>query len=97
MTAPTAAVSVVIYTAPYCGFCVAAKRLLDTKGIQYREIPVDGQPHLRREMEGLSGKRTVPQIFIGGRPVGGFDSLRVLEASGELDHLLFGSPLSGCA
>ena len=97
MTSPTASVSIVIYTTPYCAYCVAAKRLLDSKGVLYREIPVGGRPDLRSEMESLSGRRTVPQVFIDNRPVGGFDSLRALEASGELNRLLFGSPLPGCA
>jgi glutaredoxin 3 len=80
---------VVIYTAPLCSFCTAAKVLLERKGVVWREIRVDQAPEERRaEMEALSGRRTVPQIFIDGRPVGGYQDLRALDLAGELDALL---------
>jgi glutaredoxin 3 len=77
-----------IYTTPTCGFCHAAKRLLTTKGASFREISVAGDPALRQEMMTRSGRHTVPQIFIGGRHVGGCDDLYALERSGRLDPML---------
>ena len=81
---------IVIYTAPLCSFCTAAKVLLERKGVAWTEIRVDGAPDVRAQMEALSGRRTVPQIFIDGRPIGGYEDLRALEAGGELDALLAG-------
>jgi glutaredoxin 3 len=77
-----------IYTTPTCGFCHAAKRLLTTKGVAFREISVAGDPGLRQEMMTRSGRHTVPQIFIGGVHVGGCDDLYALERSGKLDPML---------
>tara|TARA_R110002110_G_scaffold205066_7_gene417174 strand:+ start:320065 stop:320277 length:213 start_codon:yes stop_codon:yes gene_type:complete len=67
---------------------VRARQLLDHKGVDYQDIAVDGEPELRREMMQLSGQRTVPQIWIGDRHVGGFDDLADLERHGQLDALL---------
>ncbi|MCX2796237.1 glutaredoxin 3 [Microbulbifer thermotolerans] len=80
---------VVIYTTRFCPYCIAAKRLLDGKGVKYREISVDGNPQLRAEMAEKAGRRTVPQIWIGERHVGGCDDLIALSRSGDLDKLLF--------
>ena len=78
-----------IYTSPLCGFCHAAKRLLDNKGVEYQEFDVMLKPSLKQEMLARSaGRRTVPQIFIGGSGIGGCDELHQLEASGELNTLL---------
>ena len=78
-----------IYTSPICGFCHAAKRLLDSKGVEYEEFDVMLKPSLKQEMLARSaGRRTVPQIFIGGSGIGGCDELHQLEASGELNTLL---------
>ena len=78
-----------IYTGPLCGFCHAAKRLLDNKGVEYQEFDVMLNPSLKQEMLARSaGRRTVPQIFIGGSGIGGCDELHQLEASGELNTLL---------
>ncbi len=78
-----------IYTTPLCGFCHAAKRLLDKKGVAYTEIDVAADPGRRPEMvERSGGRRTVPQIFIGNTHVGGCDDLFELESDGELDKLL---------
>jgi glutaredoxin 3 len=78
-----------IYTTSYCPFCVRAKRLLDNKGVLYREVDVTADAELRERMIVESGgRRTVPQIFIDGRPLGGFEELQVLDRSGELDALL---------
>lgn len=77
-----------IYGSEYCGFCVAAKMMLDRKGISYEDILIDGHPERRKAMEEECGGRTVPQILIDGQPVGGFDELNALRKSGELDRML---------
>jgi glutaredoxin 3 len=79
---------VTVYSSPFCGYCAAAKRLLDRKGVAYDEIDVVFDPDLRQEMVERSGRKTVPQIFIGETHVGGFDDLSALESRGELDALL---------
>lgn len=81
-------VKVKIYTSRLCGFCVAAKRLLDQKDVVYEEISVDNEPTKRQEAMTLSGQRTVPQIWIGDLHVGGFTDLAGLEQQGKLDALL---------
>ncbi|MCP8896005.1 glutaredoxin 3 [Shinella daejeonensis] len=81
--------SVVIYTRQFCGYCSAAKRLLDSKGVAYEEHDATHAPALREEMtQRTNGRRTFPQIFIGDRHVGGCDDLHALDRSGELDALL---------
>ncbi|MEC7648666.1 MAG: glutaredoxin 3 [Pseudomonadota bacterium] len=78
-----------IYTSPLCGFCYAAKRLLDSKGVEYEEFDVMFKPSLKQEMLARSeGRHTVPQIFIDDTGIGGCDELHQLEASGELNNLL---------
>lgn len=80
---------VTIYTRQGCGYCVAAKRLLDTKKAAYTEIDATGNPALRQEMvERASGRNTFPQIFIGATHVGGCDDLYALDGEGKLDVLL---------
>ena len=79
---------VVMFASRLCGYCRRARALLDSKGVDVREIPVDGEPEQRRRMERLAGARTVPQIFIHGRHVGGCDQLYALERAGRLDALL---------
>ena len=77
-----------IYTTPSCPYCHAAKALLTKKGQSFVEIVV-GDPALRAAMtERAKGRRTVPQIFVGSRHVGGYDDLAALERSGKLDPLL---------
>ena len=83
MTAP-----VTLYTTRFCPYCVRARRLLDNKGVDYTDIAVDAEPALRREMMERSGQRTVPQIWIGERHIGGCDELHHLERDGRLDALL---------
>jgi glutaredoxin 3 len=84
---------IVVYSTPFCGYCSAAKRLLAGKGVEITEIDVMFNPEQRQKMmEKSGGRRTVPQIFIDGRHVGGFDELSALEASGELDQLLATKP-----
>ncbi|EYD75362.1 Glutaredoxin 3 (Grx2) [Rubellimicrobium mesophilum DSM 19309] len=81
--------SIEIYTSPTCGYCHAAKRLLAQKGVTYSEVDVARQPERRVEMvQRANGRRTVPQIFIGGKHVGGCDDLYALDSAGKLDPLL---------
>jgi glutaredoxin 3 len=77
-----------MYTTQWCGYCSAARQLLTRKGQHWEEIDVESDPEQRAAMMQRSGRRTVPQIWIGDRHVGGFDDLSALEASGELDALL---------
>jgi glutaredoxin 3 len=86
--ASTGMVKVVIYTTNYCPYCFRAKALLRSKGVQFEEIDVTNDPDRRAEMERLSARRTVPQIFIDAHPIGGYDDARRLDATGELDRLL---------
>ena len=81
---------VTIYTRAMCGYCSAAKRLLDKKGVQYTEHDASFSPDLRQEMMSRSGRSTFPQIFIGDTHVGGSDDLHALEANGRLDAMLQG-------
>jgi glutaredoxin 3 len=77
-----------VYTTQVCPYCVRAKQLLAQKGANYDEIRVDLDPQQRVEMMEKSGRRTVPQIWIGERHIGGFDELWALDRAGELDPLL---------
>ena len=79
---------VVIYTKEYCPFCRYAKALLRSKSVAFEEIDVTEDAELHEKIFRLSGRRTVPQIFIDDKPVGGFDEIRELDARGELDPLL---------
>jgi glutaredoxin 3 len=84
---------ITMYVTGWCPYCQRAKALLDSKQLVFSEIDVDADPKLRQEMSARSGRRTVPQIFIGERHVGGCDDLVALEARGELDQLV--SNISG--
>jgi glutaredoxin 3 len=78
-----------LYTSPLCGFCHAAKRLLKSKGVKFSETNVLAQPGKKAEMiKRANGGRTVPQIFIGDKHVGGCDELHALERAGKLDGML---------
>ncbi|WP_315924966.1 glutaredoxin 3 [Mesorhizobium sp. SP-1A] len=82
-------VDVTIYTRMMCGYCTAAKRLLDRKGVPYSEQDASFSPELRQEMiTRAHGRSTFPQIFVGEVHVGGCDDLHALEAEGRLDGLL---------
>lgn len=81
---------IVMYATASCPYCVAARSLLQSKGVRWTEVPVDVQSGKRAEMMQRSGRHTVPQIFIGDIHVGGFDDLSLLERRGELDGLLGG-------
>ena len=81
--------NVLVYMGPMCGYCDAAKRLLNKKNIPYKEINVALEEDKMEEMiKKSNGKRTIPQIFIENYYVGGYDELRALEIKGELDNLL---------
>ncbi|MGY8862074.1 MAG: glutaredoxin 3 [Pseudomonadales bacterium] len=82
---------VVMYSSSLCGFCFRAKRLLDSKGIAYKEISVDGRGDIRQQMMQLTGGRTVPQIIINGNAIGGCDELHLLDRQQQLDTLLAAS------
>ena len=80
-----------IYTTQICGFCMAAKRLLKSKGASFVEIDVGRDPARRQEMMSrANGGYTVPQIFIGGTHIGGSDDLHALDRAGKLDPMLAG-------
>jgi len=82
-----------LYTWPSCPYCVQAKRLLNKKGVTYQEYAIDGDEEARSKMsERAGGKRTVPQIFINGKGIGGCDELYQLERRGALDPLLLEAP-----
>ena len=80
--------TVEMYSSAWCGFCMMAGRLLDQRGLAVQVHSVDGDPAVRAEMEQRSGRRTVPQIFIGGVHVGGCDDLHAMDRDGRLDQLL---------
>lgn len=80
---------VIVYSQPFCGYCFAAKRLLQAKGAAFTEVDVMFEAGRRDEMiERSGGRRTVPQIFIDGRHIGGYDDLSALDKAGDLDRLL---------
>lgn len=85
-----------IYTSPLCGFCHAAKRLLNEKQVAFTEIDVLSAPARKAEMiERAHGRRTVPQIFVDGRGIGGCDELYALDRDGGLERLLAGGGETG--
>ncbi len=77
-----------MYSTRWCPFCVMAKRLLAAKGFEVEEVAVDTDPARRIEMVQRTGRRSVPQIFIGERHIGGFEDMTELDHKGELDSLL---------
>ncbi|MGB2926582.1 MAG: glutaredoxin 3 [Limnothrix sp.] len=83
------AANVEIYTWTYCPFCIRAKRLLDSKGVQYEEYCIDGDNQAREKMtERTDGASSLPQVFINDQHVGGCDDLHALDAQGRLESLL---------
>ena len=80
--------SIKVYSGHLCAYCNAAKRLLDKIGVKYVEIMVDEDPSAREEMERLSKRQSIPQIFIGETHVGGYDDLAELHHQGKLIELL---------
>ena len=86
---PTGGGEVVMYSTAWCGYCQRARNLFERKGVAVREIKIDEDPKERDVMlSKTGGRRTVPQIFIGDRHVGGYDDLAALDRAGELDKLL---------
>lgn len=79
-----------IYTTTYCPYCHAAKRLLRSKNVPFEELDVTDDDARRSWLVEKTGRRTVPQIFIDGTPVGGFDDLSALDKAGRLDRILAG-------
>ena len=77
-----------MYSTRWCGYCVRAKALLQSRGIPYEEILLDEDPNFRETLHELTGGRTVPQIVIDGTPIGGYTELWELDRSGRLDELL---------
>ncbi len=77
-----------VYSARLCGYCRAAERLLASKGVSFEVIKVDEDPEQFEYMMKITGRQTVPQIFIGDHHVGGFDDLSEINQSGELEELL---------
>lgn len=85
----TSTPEIVMYSTAWCGYCQRARNLFERKGVQVREIKVDEERGARETMlQKSGGRRTVPQIFIGERHVGGYDDVAALERAGELDKLL---------
>jgi len=84
MSAP----QVEMYASDWCGYCRRARALLESKGVVFTEIDVEAVPGARSEMAARGGGDSVPQVFIGGRAVGGCDELQALDAAGRLDPLL---------
>jgi glutaredoxin 3 len=83
--------AITVYVTGWCPYCQRAKVLLEGKNLAFQEINVDDDAKYRQEMTARSGRRTVPQIFIGERHVGGCDDLYALEGSGELDRIIQGA------
>jgi glutaredoxin 3 len=79
---------VVVYKTQFCPYCVRAKHLLEKKGVPFQEVDVTDDPGKRQWLVDVTRQRTVPQVFINGKPVGGFDDLARLDRAGELDRLL---------
>ena len=77
-----------MYTTKWCGYCVRAKALLDSRGVEYEEVDLGDDPGFRARLNELTGGWTVPQIVIGGRPIGGYTELWRLDREGRLDELL---------
>jgi glutaredoxin 3 len=83
-------VKVQVYSKKNCAYCVRAKALLDRKGVAYEEIDAEGNDALRSWLAEASGQKTVPQIFVDGRPLGGFTDIDALDKEGKLDRILGG-------
>ena len=88
------AAQVKIYTTPWCGYCMAALRFLRRKGVEIEQVEAD-DAKTRRWLREVTGRRTVPQIFIDGKPVGGYTDIRDLDNRGLLDRMLAGEPTQG--
>ncbi len=87
-----AAPRITVYTKQSCPFCVRAKHLLSRKGFSFEEVSVEGKDELRDWLVERSGQQTVPQVFAGDRPLGGYSDLAALDAEGRLEPILRGDP-----
>jgi glutaredoxin 3 len=83
---------VVVYLTEWCPYCIRAKSLLGKKNVRFKAVDVDDRPDLRAWLLERSGQRTVPQVFVNGRPLGGFSDISALDRQGELDPLLATPP-----
>jgi glutaredoxin 3 len=83
-----AGAAVTVYTAGFCGQCIRALALLDRRGIAYREVSVEDHPDLREELLAKSGRRTLPQVYVGDRFIGGAEELAAMDQGGELLGLI---------
>ncbi len=83
---------VIVYRTPYCSYCVRARLLLEAKGVAFREVDVSRDLALRAWLQEVTGRHTVPQIFINDSPIGGYDDLARLDREGALDRLLAEAP-----
>ena len=81
---------IILYTSAICGYCVAAKNFLKSRGLQWREVRIDTDPAERERMVALARRTTVPQIFVGAVHVGGYDDLMALHRAGKFEPLLTG-------
>jgi glutaredoxin 3 len=86
---------VVVYSTDYCPYCTRAKQLLAKKGVSFEEVRVDDRPDLRQWLQQVTRQRTVPQVFVNGRPLGGFTDIAALDQKGRLDPLLETAPSGG--
>ena len=86
--------TVTMYTTPWCGYCAAARKLLQSKNIEFEDINVGMDADLRQVMTDKSGGTTVPQIFINDEPIGGYSDMAALDEQGKLDQLLNQNPPS---
>jgi glutaredoxin 3 len=77
-----------MYSTRFCPYCIMARQLLSKKGVEFSDTDVGNNPELRQQLRERTGRRTVPQIFINGRSVGGYDDIAALDKKGELDRLL---------
>ena len=84
---------ITLYTSAVCGYCVAAKNFLKSRGLEWNEVRIDTDPAEREKMVALARRTSVPQIFINGDPVGGSDDLHALDRAGKLDALLAADPV----
>ena len=81
-------VPVTVYTSSFCGYCIRVLDLLQRRGIEYTEISVEDSPGLRDELVARSGRRSLPQVYLGERYLGDAEELAALDRSGELDRLM---------
>jgi glutaredoxin 3 len=78
---------ILMYSTTWCGYCIRAKALLEQRGLEYEEIVMDDDPAFRQRLLDLTGRWTVPQILIDGKPIGGYTELWHLDREGRLDEL----------